>query len=292
MNKHFSSIVPRNSKHKLASLTVVCAMTVTSLLTITTQASAKIGELYEDDDVPKVMSILQLPPTIGIDKFPFLDSIDTKTPATYAYDKFPLAQAEGQIKKMFPGTNIVETETRERWDGAAGKARPISLDLLKKGAADPSGKFKVGFVGVLDQAYPTVAMSDALTGTADRSFTTSFSVTEVTSRTSGWSIGGKVAVKVGKDAETGAEGSFSYSEMTTTSTTTQKSSTDQKSQHIPTRTVGWMQGYANGGWYAGWIVASNGSGMVQAFPVRTFYKSDRIDPPITWMQRGKELPLL
>ncbi|WP_146132595.1 hypothetical protein [Streptomyces solincola] len=263
-------------------------LAISSLLVCTSSASAKVGDLYEDADVPAVMdAMLQLPAEMKLDRAPDPASVDVTTPQD---------QRIGSTLDRFPKDKVL-SEVPQHFDGVANVDFRVSGDNKKEAtnaARSVDKGWKVGFIGALDEGYPSISMTDAMTGEANRTFTTSYSIAHTETRSSGWSVGGNVSAGISADGTSGkVGGNFGYSEMTTKSTTTTDQSTDAKTEHIPAKATGWLEAYANGGWYAGWIVDQDPKHpeVVHAVPARVFYKSDKVGPPVSWLQRGKALPL-
>ncbi|MFI1204982.1 hypothetical protein ACH4VR_37120 [Streptomyces sp. NPDC020883] len=164
---------------------------------------------------------------------------------------------------------------------------------------NPGGEsMPCGFVGVLDQKYPTMQTSAGVMGKASFDYKYGATVGQDTSRTSGWSVGGKVTSQLNTPGgpgggNAGTELNFTYSESTTTTNkwTTMVEQTNK--YEVPDRVNGWVEGRANGGKYIGYIVYkldfTNASGerrqKMVLIPARVLIQAPGNSVPMTFVKR-------
>ncbi|MFJ7904616.1 hypothetical protein ACIQ6V_29730 [Streptomyces sp. NPDC096198] len=258
-----------------------------SLLMSANPASAKIGDLYEDHEVSTILaSSIHLPPAVNEDKLPMVESMNfTKLTKEELDAVYPFARVEQEIKAKDP--NAVVSDLTDLYLQFSPEQRRALL------AENPNVNNFTGFSGVLSKEQSPAISTDGYTGAADRKFTTSHSVTNTNSESDTHTAGGKVTANVGfLGSGTSVEASYSYSTMSTDSTAMEMSSSDEKSQKIPEKALGWIEGYKNGADYVGWVTYKEPStSAYQVIPAKAFFKSDKAAYPITWIQRGKALPI-
>ncbi|MGD3112167.1 hypothetical protein [Streptomyces sp. YGL11-2] len=153
-----------------------------------------------------------------------------------------------------------------------------------------------GFVGVLESPYPSISQTPHVAGESKLTLKQEATVSKVESNTTGWSVGGKVNARINKadTGELGVEGSFEYSQSTTTTHgfTTMRDETVETT--VPGDHFGWIDERVNGGWYIGYIVYKitlmNGADdapkqKLVAIPARVLIQSPTTPSPVTWAQR-------
>ncbi|MEV0375864.1 hypothetical protein AB0I10_40115 [Streptomyces sp. NPDC050636] len=150
-----------------------------------------------------------------------------------------------------------------------------------------------GFVGVLDKAYPVMQTSSSVMGKAQFSYKTGATVGQDTSRTSGWSVGGKVSGSLGLPGNPSPEINFTYSESTTTTNKWTTMTEQNNTYDVPDGVSGWVEGRANGGWYTGYHVYKldfvDGNGdekqKLVLIPARVLIQAPGNAVPMTFVKR-------
>ncbi|GGU97626.1 hypothetical protein GCM10010211_76110 [Streptomyces albospinus] len=156
-----------------------------------------------------------------------------------------------------------------------------------------------GFVGVLDQKYPTVQSTAEVTGKAKLTYKTQATVGRDTGRTKGWSAGGKLTTTIKPKApgpDTGAEFNFTYSESVTTTNKWTSMAEQDTEIDVPDGTVGWLDGRANAGGYKGFIIyrihlfPADGKPKqkIVAIPARVLIQAPGKSAPMTWVKRDSK----
>ncbi|MFJ3230669.1 hypothetical protein [Streptomyces sp. NPDC086787] len=270
------------------SVSVVTA----SLLLTANPASAKIGNLYEDDEVPIVLgAAMDLPAELREEKMVNVQSIDFSLTKEELESLYPAEELKKQIyapnAEKYRDQHFMNSEDTRRHNAGA--------------ISNTADRGEVKFFGVWDKKFKPIAASDGYTGEAERTYSTGHQVTDTTTSSTTHTAGAKVSVSLGiPDLGLGSsvEASYSFSTMSSDSTAVQTSSQDAKVQKIPEKASGWMEGYPNGGYYVGWIAYSDGvtynsdpDGGWQVMPAKVFFKSEKNTSPVTWVQRGRALPL-
>ncbi|MGX1975836.1 hypothetical protein [Streptomyces kronopolitis] len=263
------------------------ALASASVLMSANPASAKIGDLYEDHEVSTILaSSIDLPKAVSEDKLPTVDSMDfAKLSKDELNEVYPFEKIEQEIKAKDPNAKVADV-TDMYLQFSKEQRRALIAD-------NPNVGNFTGFSGVLSENQNPAISTDGYTGAADRKFTTNHSVTKTNTESETHTAGGKVTANVGfLGIGTSVEASYSYSTMSTDSTAMEMSSSDEKSQKIPEKTLGWIEGYKNGADYVGWVTYKYPStSAYQVIPAKAFFKSDKSAYPVTWIQRGKALPI-
>ncbi|WP_043265390.1 hypothetical protein [Streptomyces sp. CT34] len=155
-----------------------------------------------------------------------------------------------------------------------------------------------GFVGVLEQKYPSMHHSVPSMGKTTFDYKFGATVGQDTSQTSGWSAGGKVTSELTTPGgpgggKAGTEINFTYSESTTT-TNKWTTMTEQTNHYdVPDGVTGYVDGRANGGKYIGYIVYkldfTDGSGhrkqKMVLIPARVLIQAPGSSTPETFVKR-------
>ncbi|MER6306303.1 hypothetical protein [Streptomyces sp. NPDC001657] len=302
----------------LAAAAAFTALVATSLISDQTPATAGPSTTAADDGGntfyttdEEVVGLLEQTAPLNqkeaIRGYPALGQDPRGVTLDAVEQSYPLDQAIRDVKDRLgsgfdfePGVEVVDSpdvrrnssDDLEPWLGGGMSAKHYC-------GMDDSNGTDCGFVGVLDQKYPTVQSTAEVTGRAKLTYRTQATVGRDTSQTKGWSAGGKVSTTFKPEApgpDAGGEFNFSYSESTTT-TNRWTSMVEQDTEiDVPDSSVGWLDGRANGGWYTGYIVykinltPADGAPKqkIVAIPARVLIQAPGKSAPMTWVKRDSE----
>ncbi|QIK05380.1 hypothetical protein G7Z12_04305 [Streptomyces sp. ID38640] len=216
------------------------------------------------------------------------------------------AENSAEIKNNTTDDKTVKSKDA-RLDGRPAEAYCGGrLDI--PGLENPPPAGACAFVGKLDDrpdsTYPQRGATDGVAGGGKIQYKVQGQTTDESSKTEGWSVGGKFTPKItftpggdkgGAGGEAGGEVSFTYSYSSTslkrvTNTTEQTVETD-----VPSGKKGYMEGRGNGAYYLGYIVVravdadydmgtTRGERMI-AIPARVYVQSSGTTSPVTWFKR-------
>ncbi|MFI1304103.1 hypothetical protein [Streptomyces sioyaensis] len=167
---------------------------------------------------------------------------------------------------------------------------------------------RCGFVGKLDEAYPSLVQLPAGVGYKSSKVKYEAKVGREEAKKTEWNVGGKITATLTPPGETGGfgpgvEGNFQYSEATTTTKKWERTVSDEETVNIPgDDKAGWIEARANGAWYIGYIVyqiydATPGKGLKTVLiPARVLIQGHGKDedkpeatgqtiPSTTWLGR-------
>ncbi|MFI6764968.1 hypothetical protein [Streptomyces sp. NPDC050355] len=302
----------------LAAAAVVTALVATSLMSDQTPATAGPSTTAADDGGntfyttdEEVVGLLEQTAPLNqkeaIRGYPALGQDPRGVTLDAVEQIYPLDRAIQDVKDQLgsgfefePGVEVVDSpdirrsssDDLESWLGGGMSAKHYC-------GMDDSNGSDCGFVGILDQKYPTVQSTAEVTGRAKLTYKTQATVGRDSSRTKGWSAGGKVSTTFKPEApgpDAGGEFNFSYSESTTT-TNRWTSMVEQDTEiDVPDSSVGWLDGRANGGWYTGYIVykinltPADGppKQKIVAIPARVLIQAPGKSAPMTWVKRDSK----
>ncbi|WP_329182000.1 hypothetical protein OG754_39825 (plasmid) [Streptomyces decoyicus] len=166
------------------------------------------------------------------------------------------------------------------------------------------------FVGKLDtkgdSKWPKLSTGAALAGGGKKTYKTSEQITDESSTTAGWQVGGKVTPKVsvapggdgGAGGEFPIEGSFTYS-VSSTSLSRKMTSTEENYEvNFPAEKWGELQGRRAGAFYLGYLLVDykavpGAPGThpetehIKAIPARVFVQSPKADVPLAYFNMQK-----
>ncbi|MEU1731376.1 hypothetical protein [Streptosporangium sp. NPDC020145] len=130
----------------------------------------------------------------------------------------------------------------------------------------PYQKIPVVFAGRREIRYPCVNSTHSSMGPLSNSYTVTESISKTHSETSGWSVGGKVGVKISKPGGGDASGevSYTYSQSSTNSTTWLTGSSETSNMTVEKNQWGRIDVFAAGGYYNGYVF----------FDVSKYYNSE------------------
>lgn len=302
----------------LAAAALVTALVATTLISDQTPATAGQAEAAADDSGntfytsdEEVVSLLEQTAPLNqkeaVRGYPALGQDPRGVTRQDVEKVYSLDDALQDVKSRLgsglefePGVEIVDSpdirrnsnDDLEPWLGGGTSAKHYC-------GMDDSNGSDCGFVGVLDQKYPTVQSTAEVTGKAKLTYKTQATVGRDTSGTKGWSAGGKVSTTIHPEApgpDAGGEFNFSYSESITTTNRWTSMAEQDTEIDVPDGSVGWLDGRANGGWYTGYIVykinltPADGEPKqkIVAIPARVMIQAPGKSAPMTWVKRDSK----
>ncbi|MFE7779572.1 hypothetical protein [Streptomyces nigrescens] len=166
------------------------------------------------------------------------------------------------------------------------------------------------FVGKLDtkgdSKWPKLSTGAALAGGGKKTYKTSEQITDESSTTAGWQVGGKFTPKVsvapggdgGKGGELPIEGSFTYSFSSTTLNRKMTSTEENYEATFPADKWGELQGRRAGAFYLGYLLVDykavpGAPGThpekehIKAIPARVFVQSPKAEVPLAYFNMQK-----
>ncbi|UKY48810.1 hypothetical protein [Streptomyces inhibens] len=316
--KPSTGISGRTRTRRAATALATAGLTVASLIGTHSPAFAADGVWYDNDAQVDAMLARTAPlnSSEAIMGYP-VSGLETKlTPLAEVESKYPhqkaLEDVQTQLGSVFnldpdvavkdsPDIRTSSQDDIEPWiprgpfdNGMTAKeeCRRQGISPVPGVAVEPA----CGFVGVLEKSYPSNGATARVAGGSKLTFKQQATVSKTESDTTGWSVGGKVNAKIGKTdtGEIGVEGSFEYSQSTTTTNGFTSMRDETVETTVPGGHFGWIDERVNGGWYIGYIVYKitlmNGADdapkqKLVAIPARVLIQSPTTLSPVTWAQR-------
>ncbi|MGW2027557.1 hypothetical protein [Streptomyces decoyicus] len=240
--------------------------------------------------------------------------------AAKAWSKNPSnnSDAREMIKQLSDSTltepDVIGKNTED--DNIATAMAEVNSSASFCEGTNPSGQQNAAkanpcvFVGKLDpkedSKWPKLSTGAALGGGGTKNYKTSEQITDESSTTAGWQVGGKVTPKVsvapggdgGAGGEFPIEGSFTYSVSSTSLSRKMTSTEENYAVTFPADKWGELQGRRAGAFYLGYLLvdyraAPGAPGTVpekehiKAIPARVFVQSPKADVPLAYFNMQK-----